>query len=358
MSPLDNRSVIKQLDRENFLAHIFDVPEQIVDGFALGTDVVLPALYAQAKHIVIVAVGEMYPVAGLLRDMTVATSRVPVTVVEDYVLPRWVSNDTLVIALDYTGNAEQVLVAYREASKRKARLLAVSVGGELAREARRARSLHVPISYGAPARMTFAYAFSCMAAIFARLDLLELKESNATEAAVLCRSFIQNTGPDVAQYQNNAKQLAEKIFTRRAFVVSSGPLATMAHKWMSVCASTGKVAVAPVDLSDFTNLVINTLKPAGRGVEGPMVIMLQSKYDHPRNKLQQTLAYQVVQAQKLLYEQIFMHPSGSLFGEILLASLLGDIVGYYLSLLSGVSPSSTEASDYIRTHLPSETLFG
>lgn len=357
MSQLDNRAVIKQLDQNNYLSHILDVPEQLVDGFALGESITIPALYAQAKQVVLLASGECMPVALSLQSLAREYARVSITVINDYVIPHWVSSDTLVIAIDYNGTNEEVLVAFREAASRRARLLAVSVGGDLAREARRVRAVHVPLGYGAPARAAFFYTFSCLAYVFRKLDLVEIRESTITEASVLSRSLLETMGIEVAQYQNNAKQLAEKIFTRKTLIIGSGPLTAVAKRWQLVIAQNGKVLTTSSSLSEFNDTIINGLGYFTKPIEAPLVIMLQSKYDHPRNKLQQTLTYQVAQAQKIVYEQIFMHPSGSLFGEIVLASLLGEMVAYYIALLSHSDPTHGEATVYIQERLRREPLF-
>jgi hypothetical protein len=88
--------------------------------------------------------------------------------------------------------------------------------------------------------------------------------------------------------------------------------------------------------------------------EAPVVVLLQSKYDHPRNKLQQTLAHQVAEAQKFLFEQIFIHPSGSLFGELLLTALYGDIVAFYVAWLLDKNPSMSELPHFIVEHLSNQ----
>src|SRR4026208_2319976 len=99
MSHLDNRSLIKQLDPNNYLEHILEVPDQLQAGLELGQDTIIPALYAQAKQVVILTSTDMLPVALALEAMMVDYARVPVVIVHDFVLPKWVSNETLVVAL-------------------------------------------------------------------------------------------------------------------------------------------------------------------------------------------------------------------------------------------------------------------
>jgi glucose/mannose-6-phosphate isomerase len=353
MSTLDNRSLIRQLDPNNYLSHLVEAPEQLGEGYELGDITTVPALFAQAKQVVFLAVGEMVPVAMAVQALMNETARVPVHIIDTYTLPAWVSSDTLVIAIDYYGTTDQVLTTFQEAAKRRARMLALSVGGDLARESRRFRGTHVPLSYGAPARAAFYYTFACLAQIVRKLGFIdELRESTVTEAMVLARALVENIGPDIPLYQNNAKQLAEKMATKRlTMVISGASLAGVAKKWQVGFASTSKTAVLSGTVNEFNDTIINGIGYQSKVADAPLVIMLQSKYDHQRVKVHQTLTYQVAQAQKIAYEQVFMHPSGSFFGEIVLSALLGDMVSYYLALLLHWDPSTVEATTFIRERL-------
>ncbi len=355
MSQLDNRSLLKQIDQHNYISHLLDIPEQLVEGYSLGDSVRIPALYAQAKQVIVLTSGEMLPVALSLQALARDYARVPFVVWQDFDLPKWVSNDTMVIALDYNGDNEEVLIAFEEASNRRARLLAVSIAGDLAAASRRYRCPHVALDYGAPARSAFFYTLSCLAQICKKLDLIELKESTVVEASVLSRSLLQNFHPEVPQYKNNAKQLAEKVIARRAMLVSAHQLYGVAKKWQTTLAATAKTRVSCSTLGEFNDTIINSLGSQPKGTE-QMVLMFQSKYDFSRTKLHQTLAYQVAQARKVVYEPIFMHPSGSPFGEIVLAALLGEMVSYYMALLMNTDPSVTEATQYVKEQLLTQPL--
>ncbi len=356
MPHLDNRSLIKQIDVHNYLSHLVDIPSQLVDGYTLGASQTIPALFAQAKQLVILTAGETLPVAYALEALMIDYARIPVVIVSDFLLPHWVGSDSLVVALDYTGDNEQVLRTFHEAAKRRSRLLAVSVAGDLAKEARRFRATHIAINYGAPSRAAFYYIFACLAAVFKKLDFIEMRESFVSEASVLCRSMLQTIHPEIDQYKNSAKQLAEKIVVRKPVIVSARPLRASAKKWRINLAATGKMMATVVDMNEFTTSFIDSLGTPVKTNEPPMVLMLQSKYDFPRVKLHQTLSYQVAQARKILYEQIFMHPSGSLLSEICLVAAYGDMVSYYVALLFNQDPSFDEASLYIKEQLANQPI--
>lgn len=354
MSLLDNRSHLKQFDSHNYLSHILDTPDQIAEGFLLGESVTIPALYAQSKQVLFIASGELLPVAHACMAMMLPYARVPVSVCDDYVIPKWVSRDTLVFGIDYSGDSEDVASCFRQAAQQRARLFALSVNGEIAREARRYRAPNLAIQYGAPPRAAFSYFMSCLAIILKKLDFIDLGKNELTETVNLSSALLETIGPENAQFRNTAKQLAEKIAQRKTIIIGSGPLVPIAQKWQIALASSAKKVAIDTTLNLFNSSLINALEFQTKPNDAPVVILLQSRYDHARNKLQQTLTYQVAQAQKFIFEQIFIHPSGSLFGEMLLTALYGDIVAYYVAWLLNKNPSIVDLSHFIQEHLSNQ----
>lgn len=356
MSILDNRTVPKEIDTTNYLSHILETPLQLKDGFELADSAIIPALFAQAKQVVFLVPGEMVPLGLSLVALMQPYARIPAIVVGDYVLPHWVGRETLVIAIDYSGATESVTLAFQEAAARKSRLLSLSIGGDLARQASRVKATHVTLAYGAPARIAFAYLFSCVAQILKKLDFIDHPLQEVEQTMVLTQTLLEDIGLEMEQYRNSAKQLAEKMVHRPTIIVGCGPLVGIAKKWQLTFAATGKIITTASTLAEFNDTIINGLMVPTKSTESQVVVMIQSKYDHQRNKVQQTLTYQVAQAQKFVYEQIFMHPSGSLFGEIVLASVLGDMMSYYLAWLQNKDPEITETTAFLKQQLADQEM--
>lgn len=355
MSHLDNRTVYKQLDTQNIFDHFVDAPEQLLVGWQAGAKAIIPAAYSQAKNVTFIASPEDLPMIETLALIARETSRVPVTVLSAYDVPHWLNRDSLLIAVDYSGNSEQVVSVYEKAVQQGVRALTVSVGGLLASAARRYKLPFLTLEYGAPARFAFYHTFPFLCALLKKLDLVDIQENQVREASVLLNSLLQNMRPETSEYENNTKQLAVKIANRQTVIVGSGNLAALAKRWQFQFASTSKMATSASSFPVFNQTLINAVGlTEGKPNQQWLGIILQSKYDSPRNKFQQTLAYQIFQARRLVFEPIFMHPSGSAFGEIVLTSLYGDLTAYYLAILTGNDPAYVEAGDYVTEHLQRE----
>ncbi len=80
------------------------------------------------ENIVIAGMGGSGVAGQIFREMY---SEVPVHLVDDYSIPRFVSRETLFIGISYSGNTEETVSATKEARRKKAHVVTISSGGKL-----------------------------------------------------------------------------------------------------------------------------------------------------------------------------------------------------------------------------------
>lgn len=81
------------------------------------------------KNIVVCGMGGSALGAHVFQNIT--PLRVPFTIINDYHLPTWVSEDTLVILISYSGNTEEVITCAIEAKNFGCKTLGITSGGKL-----------------------------------------------------------------------------------------------------------------------------------------------------------------------------------------------------------------------------------
>ncbi len=132
---LNDTQAFQVLDKQNMLSHIDGLPDQMRQAWDLGSNLPLPPGY-QVQQIVIAGMGGSAIGGDLLAAYIAPSCRVPVVVHRDYGLPAWAYGpQTLVIASSHSGNTEETLDAFAQAQARNCRLLAITTGGALARQA-------------------------------------------------------------------------------------------------------------------------------------------------------------------------------------------------------------------------------
>src|SRR3989344_4521318 len=122
--PTDNSNMIKVLE---------DFPHQCKTALELTKGMTVSG---KVDKIVVCGMGGS-AVSGDLLKILMHNSKIPVFVVRDYKVPNFVDENTLVFAVSYSGNTEETIAAFEDASRKKAKIVAVTSGGIMGKEAKK-----------------------------------------------------------------------------------------------------------------------------------------------------------------------------------------------------------------------------
>lgn len=101
---------------------------------------------------------------------------IPIEVVNDYFLPAYVNEKSLVVLGSYSGNTEETLTMFEEAIARKATILIVTAGGTLLEKAKEHSLSYNIIEGGFQPRMALGYSLGFQLKIFGELIGKDLNE--------------------------------------------------------------------------------------------------------------------------------------------------------------------------------------
>lgn len=120
-------------------------------------------------HIVIGGLGGSGIGAKLAQNWFFNHSKIPIFVVNDYHLPEFVNEKSLVILQSYSGNTEETLSLFSEAKKRNAHIIALASGGQLKELAESNKITFYPLVEGFQPRQTIGYGLSYLTLILGEL---------------------------------------------------------------------------------------------------------------------------------------------------------------------------------------------
>ncbi|MBI5467030.1 MAG: SIS domain-containing protein [Candidatus Kerfeldbacteria bacterium] len=234
-----------QLDRHQLLRRdpglvglsLSRLADQLRDGWHQAKPPRLPAGYRTVRSIAVCGMGGSHLGADILRSALADRLRVPVTIVADYRLPKWVDQSTLVICSSYSGTTEETLTAFRQALKRRAKVIAVTHGGALARLAKQAG---VPVYQyddkenpsGQP-RLGVAYGMMAMLEALRKLKLVRIDEREIAQLPVIAWEATKRFWPARTASRNLAKQLALAWSGRIPFLVGAEWSAGNVHTFVN-----------------------------------------------------------------------------------------------------------------------------
>ena len=101
----------------------------------------------------------------------------PIEAINDYHLPSYANENTLVVLNSYSGNTEETLSMYAEAKSRNCKIVALSSGGKLTELANQDGVKLYPIEGGFQPRMTIGYGLSYLLLILGETQGEDLREA-------------------------------------------------------------------------------------------------------------------------------------------------------------------------------------
>jgi glucose/mannose-6-phosphate isomerase len=294
--------------------------------------------------------------SGISGDVFAATLAdelpVPVTVCKQYGLPAFVGPRTLVFAVSYSGGTEETVSMARAAASCGARLVCISVGGELEQIARESGGLHVacPAGYlpraalGSLIAPLFVAVYRSGLAPGAHAQLVLAQEQLARRRAK-CEPAIEGSA-------NPARELARRIGRTVPVVYGGGPLgAVAAYRWKC---DVNENAKAPAYSHVHPELGHNEI--CGWGQHGDVtrqlitIVELRHGFEHDR------LSPRFAATRDVIEEAVHQVVTVEAEGEGCLAQLLdlvylGDFVSCYLALENDVDPGPIDAIFQLKDRL-------
>lgn len=315
------------------LAHVFDVTP---DNFK-PDNIVYSAMGGSALAAM---VGQTWP--GFT---------VPFEVVRSYDIPAYVSDKTLFIASSYSGGTEETLSALAQAEAAGAHIMIITGGGKLADIAHEKGYQLALLPETRLSRYTLVANLKALLSLVEPLGVTAVPQAldEFTAQADFLEQMVATWRPDVKTADNVAKQLALELMGKSVVIYSGNKLAASAHKWkLSINENAKQLAwtnqVPEFSHNEFTGW---TKQP----IEKPYAIVeLRSSLEHPRVQERFTLTERLLSG--LRPHPVVVTPQGNtVLEQLLWSAILGDFVGIYLGLVSGIDPTPLPLVDKLKASL-------
>ena len=313
-------------DKSGMVGFLEKFQEQIVEGYKLGQWI---GVSGKFENIVVCGMGGSSLGGRILKSYI--GNKIPVFVVDDYKLPDFVNNKSLVFSVSYSGNTEETIETYMQAIKRGFNPVVLASGGKLEELAKQNSSQFIRLPSGLPPRNSYGYQFFSILRVLENSGLVEKNSGLVEELAV----FI---GKQKEQAKLKAKQIAEKLVNKIPVVYSSKNLEAAAYKWKKNFNESSKVmAFNNVFPEQNHNEINGFVKPNGNF----HLIFIKDKDDHPRIRKRFEMVRKIAGENNI--ETTDIETKGNnLLERVMDAIYLGDWIGYYLALEYGVDPVKTE----------------
>lgn len=358
MANLDNIKAMQELDLDNILGNIQDLPNQVEKTWEQWRQIPLPTHYVNAKSVLILGMGGSAQAGSIVSALAHQSSPIPIEVLRDYEIPGWVDKNTLIIASSYSGETEETIEALSAAAKLTDKIITLSTGGRIYSIGSRSKALHYQIKYSAEPRAALGITLTAVLAIFKKLNLIELTDDDLKETALLLRALRKKIDVEIPERRNIAKVLAGKINGRFPIIYASGNLTEVARRVKGQFNENAKTASYYEIIPELNHNSLVGLEFPSELRQKIFVLILQSKYDHQRNRLRQNITAQILEQKKIPYETMLIQPAPNPVSELFQVIMLGDYISYYLAMIYNVAPNPVKIVEFLKAKLAEEPFFG
>ena len=220
---LDDLKAMAALDKSGCLLSLKYFSKQLKAAWGQANQLILPEMPLPSRVLFCAMGGSAY--AGrIIKDLYSDEAEVSFEVIDDYDLPKYADDRTLIIAASYSGNTEETLSTFSQALARKIPLILVCGGGTLEKFGKQ-NNLPTYVFDGEfnpskQPRLGQGYMIASQLAILAKMGLLKLSSGDFLKALDFLEEKNKLYPEHIPQAANPAKQIASQLENMIAVLVA------------------------------------------------------------------------------------------------------------------------------------------
>lgn len=271
-------------------------PNQLREALELdlsGLAAVDAGLNTPVKQVVFCGMGGSGIGGALAREWLAGEEPVPIIVNEDYTLPSFARDDSLVVVSSYSGNTEEALEMFRQVQGSS--IVCITSGGKLGQIARDRMLPLVKLPTGLPPRAALAYSAVAHMAVLNRIGLT----SDAYRQDVLkAAALLEREQEDIMKL---ASVVADGCAWKVTAIYAGSELETVALRFRQQLEENAKQLAWHHVLPEMNHNEVNGWQYFHSEVAG---IFLRWDYEHPRTGLQLSFTQELIEKHAGFYGEI------------------------------------------------------
>jgi len=187
-------------------------PEQLEESIQIAKTQKFALKDKTINNVVISGLGGSGIGAKIVSQWVENEIKVPVVIVQNYSIPNFIDENTLVIGSSYSGNTEETIISLLECQKKKATIVGISSGGELEVFCKVNHFNFVKLPGGFPPRAALAYSVIQILNVLNQFGLITDQSLRQLEE---CPDFLRS---DIEKIKSTAYAIADFINDTNAVI--------------------------------------------------------------------------------------------------------------------------------------------
>ena len=314
---------------------------QLKEALHIGKNASLSACDKEFRNVVITGLGGSGIGGKIVAQLVANDIEIPVIINNDYHLPHFVNENTLVIASSFSGNTEETLAALSIAKEKGAEIACITSGGKMLDIAINNNYNHIIIPVGKSPRAMLSYSLTQQ---FFLLNHYNLIQNNFI---VKIQNAIELLNSEIDNIKAEAKNITKAISNKTTVIYSEANFEGVAVRFRQQLNENAKVLCWHHVLPEMNH---NELVGWAGGNEEKAVVVFRNKTDYSRTQTRMNIQKSVIDKYTSTYIECYSKGDSNI-ERALYFILLGDWVSVYLSELRNVDNIEVKVIDHLKSEL-------
>lgn len=346
---LDDQVGFNKVDSKGMLGLVDKLPNMMEEGWALADAVKIPQVTGEICNLVVSGMGGSAISGDIVSLVLKDKVNFPVIVNRSYSCPKYVDKKTLFFAISYSGNTEETISAFKEALARKARIIAISSGGDLRDLSEKNGVPFIEIPKGLPPRAAAGYLLSAVLCALNKIAVVNIKH-DFDEAVKLLKQLSKKRSLSSDIRENEVKQAAIRLAGKTPAILVTDATYAAGLRWKTQLNENSKktvlfLAFPELNHNDMVNL--SFLRP---GAHDYSFIILRDDADLERMKKRIEITKSLVSGYVGGIHEVCSQGKSTL-EKILSLVQYGDYLSVYLAVIAGIDPTPVDIIEKLKKEL-------
>jgi glucose/mannose-6-phosphate isomerase len=327
-------------DKSELKKVIDSMPEQVRESY--GSEVRIK-LKGAPDNILICGMGGSGIAGQILRSYAENSGlKIPIFTINDYAFPSYVTKNSLFIISSYSGNTEETISCYKEASRKGHNIIVITSGGKLMEYATRDKNALIALPKGLQPRNALAYLFFPILKIMENNGLIENQSS-------FVKNLIDSLHKNAKKFNEEAEALAGQLDERIPVIYSSTVFSAVAYRWKTQFNENAKTIATYHVFPELDHNELNGFKNCPWPLH---VIILKDERDHRRVQKRMNITKNLIKEvnPEVKFTEITIR-GDDLLTRLFSAVLLGDLTSFYLAMKYATDPTPVDIIEKLKKEM-------
>lgn len=317
---------------------------QLAAALTIGKSAKLASYNKEISNVVITGLGGSGIGGKIVAQLVADKIQVPITINNDYHLPAFVNESTLVIASSFSGNTEETLAAMKIAQEKGAEIACITSGGQMLETAQKNNYNHIVLPTGKSPRAMLTYSLTQQFFLLSHYQLIDNNFIQDIESSIdLLNSKLENI-------KQVAKETANAISNKTTVIYSQANFEGVAVRLRQQLNENAKVLCWHHVLPEMNH---NELVGWAGGKNEYAVIVLRNDSDYSRTQTRMNIQKPIIEKYTDTYLELYSKGNTQI-EKALYHILLGDWISVFLSELRNVDSIEVGVITHLKTELSKE----